>query len=62
MGLSSTPFITYTDIKVENIDLYEDAWGLNYDFCDVIDLLRQIKIVPESRLTKTLIEKIRNKD
>ncbi len=29
MGLNSTPFISYRDIKTENIDLFEDAWGLN---------------------------------
>jgi hypothetical protein len=62
MGLNSTPFITYRDIKVEDIDLFEDAWGLNSEFCDVIAILRQIKAVPEKRLTKRLIAKIRNQD
>ena len=62
MGLNSTPFISYHDIKVEDIDLFEDAWGLNSEFCDVIDLLRQIKVVPGRRLTKRLIEKIRKQD
>ena len=59
MGLTSTPFISYHDIKVEDIDLIEDAWGLNSEFCDVIDLLGQIKTVPGKRLTNRLIEKIR---
>jgi hypothetical protein len=59
MGLNSTPFISYHDIKVENIDLFEDAWGLNSEFSDVIYLLRQVKPVPGKRLTKRLIEKIR---
>jgi hypothetical protein len=62
MGLNSTPFITYRDIKVENIDLYEDAWGINSEFCDVIQFLRQAKAVPGKRLTKRLIEKIRKND
>jgi hypothetical protein len=62
MGLTSTPFITYRNIKVEDIDLFEDAWGLNSEFCDVIDILRQVKAVPGKRLTKRLIEKIRNQD
>ena len=62
MGLTSTPFISYHNIKVKDVDLFEDAWGLNSEFCDVIDLLRQIKAVPGSRLTKRLIEKIRNQD
>lgn len=59
MGLTSTPFISYHNIKVKNVDLFEDAWGINSEFCDVIDLLRQIKAVPGRRLTKRLIEKVR---
>ena len=59
MGLTSTPFISYRDIKVKDVDLFEDAWGLNSEFRDVITLLRQIKPVPGRRLTKRLIEKIR---
>jgi hypothetical protein len=59
MGLNSTPFISYHEINVKDVDLFEDAFGLNTEFCDVIDRLRQIKAVPERRLTEKLIEKIR---
>jgi hypothetical protein len=59
MGLIFTPFIAYRDIKVDNIDLIEDAWGLNSEFCDVIDLLREIQPAPEGCLTTSLIKKIR---
>jgi len=62
MGLTSTPFISYHNIKVKDVDLFEDAWGFNSEFCDVIDLLRQIKAAPGRRLTKRLIEKIRKQD
>jgi hypothetical protein len=62
MGLISTPFITYRDIKVEDIDLYEDAWGINSEFSDVIEILRQVKSAPGKRLTKRLIDKIRHHD
>ena len=62
MGLNSTPFISYHNIKVKDVDLFEDAWGLNSEFCDVIDLLRQVKAVPGRRLTKRLIEMIRKQD
>ena len=55
----STQFITYRNIKVKDIDLIEDAWGLNYEFYDVIDLLRQVKPVPERSLTLNLIKRIR---
>jgi hypothetical protein len=61
MVLISTPFITYQEIKVDNVDLYEDAWGLDSEFRDVFDLLRQIDEVPERSLTTSLINKIRKK-
>jgi hypothetical protein len=59
MGLNSTRFVSYHDIKVKDTDLIEDAWGLNAQFRDVIDLLRCIKAVPEGDLTEKLIDKIR---
>jgi hypothetical protein len=59
MELISTQFITLREIKVEEIDLIEDAWGIDSEFCDVIDLLRQIEPIPEQCLTKNLINKIR---
>ncbi len=59
MGLNSTPFIKYRNIKTNEIDLFEDAWGLNSQFYDVIELLRQIEPIPGKRLTKRLISKIR---
>jgi hypothetical protein len=62
MGLISTQFITYHNIKVNTLDLFEDAWGLSSEYSDVIGLLRQIKAVPERRLTKRLIKKIRKED
>jgi hypothetical protein len=62
MGLISTPFISYHDINVKDVDLFEDAWGINSEFCDVIYLLRQIKASPGRRLTKRLIAKIRKQD
>jgi hypothetical protein len=61
MVLISTQFITLKEIKVEEIDLIEDAWGLNSEFNDVIELLREINPVPERCLTTTLINKIRKK-
>ena len=59
MELISTQFITLREIKVEEVDLIEDAWGIDSEFCDVIDLLRQIEPVPERCLTTDLIKKIR---
>ena len=59
MGLNSTRLVSYHDIKVKDTDLIEDAWGLNSQFSDVIDLLRCVKAVPERALTEKLIDKIR---
>jgi hypothetical protein len=62
MGLNSTPFITYHEIDVAEIDLIEDAWGFNSEFCDVIELLGQIKVDSPGCLTLSLIEKVRKQD
>jgi hypothetical protein len=59
MGLTSTHFISYHDINVKNLDLIEDAWGLNARFVDVITRLRQVDTDPGEGLTEKLIDKIR---
>lgn len=59
MGLNSTPFLSYHEIETSKIDLYEDAWGFNSEFCDVITLIRMVKPDPGKRLTNKLITKIR---
>ena len=61
MGLNSTQFLSYHDIRTENIDLIEDAFGLTSEFSDVIALLGKVKTIPGRRLTKSLIEKVRKK-
>jgi hypothetical protein len=61
MGLNSTPFLSYHEIRTEDIDLIEDAFGLSAEFHDVIALLGEIKLVPGRRLTKSLIQKVRKK-
>ena len=59
MRLTSTHFLSYREIKTEGIDLYEDAFGLYQQFSDVIGYLKQVKPVPEKRLTRRLIAKTR---
>jgi hypothetical protein len=59
MALTSTPFLSYHKIQVKNIDIYEDAFGFYQEFSDVINLLEQLKPVPKKRLTKRLIERVR---
>ncbi len=61
MGLSSTQFLSYHEIKTEGIDIYDDAFGFLQQFDDVIGFLKQVKPVPEKRLTRRLITKIRKR-
>jgi hypothetical protein len=62
MDINSTRFISYHDIDVEDADLIEDAFGFNYDFHDVIALLRKVRFEPGEGLTKKLIGKIKDYD
>jgi len=59
MAQTSTPFLSYHEIQVEDIDIYEDAFCLYQEFSDVFSLLDQLKPVPKKRLTKRLIERVR---
>jgi hypothetical protein len=62
MGLTSTPFLSYHEIQVDKIDIHEDAWGFYQQFSDVIALLERVRPVPRKRLTKRLIERVRQKN
>jgi transcription initiation factor IIE alpha subunit len=62
MVLTSTQFISYREIRVKDTDLYEDAWGLNSDYADVIETLRRLKAFPRKKLTDRLIDRIRNEE
>jgi hypothetical protein len=59
MGLNSTPYLSYQEILVDEIDIYDDAWGFYPEFNDVIDLLKQVKPVAGRRLTNRLLKRIR---
>ena len=59
MALNSTPFLSYHEIRVDKIDIYDDAYGLYQEFNDVMNLLEQVKPVPGKKLTKRLIERVR---
>jgi len=61
MGTNSTPFLSYSEIDVEEIDIYDDAWGFYPEFHDVIDALRLVKPVPGKKLTNRLIKRVREK-
>jgi hypothetical protein len=60
MGLNSTPLLSYQEIEIREIDIYDDAWGFLPEFNDVINLLKQVKQpVAGKRLTRKLIAKVR---
>ena len=59
MALTSTPFLSYHEIQVDKIDIYDDAFGFYQEFSDVFNLLEQLKPVPKKRLTRRLIERVR---
>jgi hypothetical protein len=62
MDLNSTPFISYSEINVEAADLYEDAWGFNSEFHDVISLLGEIDTSPGDLMADRLIMTISGHD
>jgi hypothetical protein len=59
MDLNSTPLLSYRDIKTDQIDLIEDAFGIYAQFTDVICLLDKVRLVPGKRLTRKLLQKVR---
>jgi len=59
MAKTSTPFLSYREVQVDNVDIYDDAFGFYQEFGDVFNLLDQLKPVPKKRLTKRLIERVR---
>ena len=59
MAKISTQFLSYHEIQVDDIDLYEDAFGFYQEFGDVFKLLDRLKPVPKKKLTELLIERVR---
>jgi len=58
MILTSTQLITYSDIEVKNIDLFEDAFGIRYEFSDVIAFLKTASFEPRKELLMRLSNRI----
>ena len=59
MGLTSTQFISYSEIEVKSIDLIEDAFGIRTEFSDVIAFLKQASFEPGKDLLKRLSDRIK---
>jgi hypothetical protein len=58
MVSTSTPFITYREINVEETDLYDDAWGFSIEFQDVISQLVEVDTSPCDRMAGQLISQL----
>ena len=59
MGLTSTQFIAYSEIELENTDLFEDAFGIGAEFYDVIAFLETASFEPGKDLLKRLSDRIK---
>lgn len=59
MGLNYTRFLTFHEIKTDKIDLYEDAYGFNPEFVDVIEMLKMLRPRPGKATTERMKAKIR---
>ena len=62
MDLTSTPFITYGDINVNETELLEDAWGISSEFNDVLNFLGSVESDPGDYLVDRILGAISNKD
>jgi hypothetical protein len=58
MDLNSTPFVKYQEIRTDDTDIYDDAWGFSTDFSDVFNFLGKINYSPASEMGERLIETI----
>ena len=59
MDLTSTQLITYSEIEVTDMDLFEDAFGIKSEFSDVIAFLQTVSFEPDKNLVKKLLDRIR---
>ncbi|HLN22067.1 MAG TPA: hypothetical protein VK213_13320 [Bacteroidales bacterium] len=62
MDFRFSPVVSHSDIDVDDIDPYEDAWGLNAEFTDVIEVLCTLSPSPGDTLTENLIQKVKKLD
>ena len=59
MGLIFTQLVAYSEIEINDTDLFEDAFGIRTEFSDIIDLLKTASFEPDKDLVKRLMGRIR---
>ncbi len=62
MDLTSTPFVKYHEIEIEETDIYDDAWGFNSEFNDILSFLGPIDESPADRMADHLVFMITGND
>ncbi|HVN58049.1 MAG TPA: hypothetical protein VMT63_07115 [Bacteroidales bacterium] len=55
MELISTPTLRYEEIEVNTTDIYDDAWGFNSEFSDVLEFLGSIDKTPADGMSDRLV-------
>jgi len=60
MNKTSTQFISFDNIDTDEIDLFGDAFGIDFGFTDITGLFESIRpSKPDGNLIESLIDKIR---
>jgi hypothetical protein len=62
MGLTSTQFLTYSDISVSDCDLIDDAFGLKSEFNDVLCFLGSAETEVPEKVMCSLLARISEKE
>lgn len=56
----STPFILHSDIETKDIDIFEDAYGFDVHYRDVINMVKKAMPKAPADVTERLIAKVRS--
>jgi hypothetical protein len=62
MDYNSTHLLSFAEIRVNEIDIYEDAFGLYPEINDVTELSPDNGLEPDPGLVNRLIERIRKNE
>lgn len=62
MNINFISYTSYQDIEVDEIDPFEDAFGLNTEFTDVIQELSKLNVLPGDKVTQDLMDKVKKLD
>jgi hypothetical protein len=52
------PYLSYDELDVSDIDVYDDAWGFNHQFADVFRKLSLANPEPSESVIGSLLAKI----